>query len=108
MPWGQETLNYWKQLPHILKYFRIEEDPKAALPKSFMQGFIEVRPSVHLPASKYRTDGTSFRGATRLDTASWRRHVDVALWNEQIEQSSLPEKPFTHHSGAPPCLDGRH
>ncbi|KFY30068.1 hypothetical protein V493_02151 [Pseudogymnoascus sp. VKM F-4281 (FW-2241)] len=39
----QETLNYWKQLPHILKYFRAEEDPTAHLPKDFMSGFLEGR-----------------------------------------------------------------
>ena len=38
----QETLNFWKQLTHVLKYFRAEEDPKARLPKNFIQGFIEV------------------------------------------------------------------
>jgi len=39
----QETLNYWKQLPHILKYFRQEEDPTARLPQNFMTGFLEGR-----------------------------------------------------------------
>jgi len=39
----QETLNYWKQLPHILKYFRAEEDPNARRPKDFMAGFLEGR-----------------------------------------------------------------
>jgi hypothetical protein len=39
----QETLNYWKQLPHILKYFRAEEDPNAKRPQNFMSGFLEVR-----------------------------------------------------------------
>lgn len=39
----QETLNYWKQLPHVLKYFRPEEDPGAKLPQNFMTGFLEVR-----------------------------------------------------------------
>lgn len=39
---SQETLNFWKQLTHVLKYFRAEEDPKAMLPKNFIQGFIEV------------------------------------------------------------------
>ncbi|KAK0251531.1 ndufa6 NADH-ubiquinone oxidoreductase subunit [Friedmanniomyces endolithicus] len=39
----QETLNFWKQLTHVLKYFRMEEDPKAKLPKTFIQGFLEVR-----------------------------------------------------------------
>jgi len=38
----QETLNYWKQLPHILKYFRAEEDPNARRPHNFMNGFLEV------------------------------------------------------------------
>ncbi|OAX81184.1 hypothetical protein ACJ72_04479 [Emergomyces africanus] len=39
----QETLNYWKQLSHVMKYFRVEEDPTAKLPKNFMSGFLEVR-----------------------------------------------------------------
>ncbi|KAI9836970.1 MAG: hypothetical protein M1838_004911 [Thelocarpon superellum] len=39
----QETLNYWKQLSHVLKYFRAEEDPNARLPKNFMSGFLEGR-----------------------------------------------------------------
>ncbi|KAK0259471.1 hypothetical protein LTS09_005822 [Friedmanniomyces endolithicus] len=39
----QETLNFWKQLTHVLKYFRMEEDPKAKLPKTFIQGFLEGR-----------------------------------------------------------------
>ena len=39
----QETLNFWKQLSHVMKYFRKEEDPTARLPKNFMQGFLEVR-----------------------------------------------------------------
>ena len=36
-------MNFWKQLTHVLKYFRAEEDPKAKLPQNFIQGFIEVR-----------------------------------------------------------------
>ncbi|PSS10665.1 hypothetical protein M430DRAFT_127009 [Amorphotheca resinae ATCC 22711] len=39
----QETLNYWKQLPHVLKYFRTEEDPKAKRPENFMHAFLEGR-----------------------------------------------------------------
>ncbi|KAF2087618.1 NADH dehydrogenase, alpha subcomplex, subunit 6 [Saccharata proteae CBS 121410] len=39
----QETLNYWKQLSHVLKYFRAEEDPKARQPNNFMAGFLEGR-----------------------------------------------------------------
>jgi NADH dehydrogenase (ubiquinone) 1 alpha subcomplex subunit 6 len=39
----QETLNFWKQLSHVLKYFRAEEEPKARLPNNFINGFLEVR-----------------------------------------------------------------
>lgn len=39
----QETLNYWKQVSHVLKYFRAEEEPKARLPANFINGFLEVR-----------------------------------------------------------------
>ena len=38
----QETMNYWKQLNHVMKYFRGEEDPKARVPKNFISGFLEV------------------------------------------------------------------
>ena len=38
----QETLNYWKQLSHVMKYFRAEEDPSTKLPNNFMTGFLEV------------------------------------------------------------------
>jgi hypothetical protein len=38
----QETLNFWKQTSHVLKYFRAEEDPKARLPSNFINGFLEV------------------------------------------------------------------
>ena len=54
----QETLNYWKTLPHVMKYFRAEEDPAAKLPANFMQGFLEVS---SLP-------GTA-RGAADADSA---------------------------------------
>ncbi|GME43130.1 Complex 1 LYR protein [Neofusicoccum parvum] len=37
----QETLNYWKQLNHVLKYFKVEEDPKHKLPNNFITGFLE-------------------------------------------------------------------
>ncbi|KAK5076741.1 hypothetical protein LTS08_005912 [Lithohypha guttulata] len=37
----QETLNYWKQLSHVMKYFRQEEDPTARLPNNFISGFLE-------------------------------------------------------------------
>ncbi len=36
-------MNYWKQVTHVLKYFRAEEDPRVRLPKDFMTGFLEVR-----------------------------------------------------------------
>ncbi|KAL1616032.1 hypothetical protein SLS54_008690 [Diplodia seriata] len=38
----QETLNYWKQLSHVLKYFKVEEEPKHKLPNNFVSGFLEV------------------------------------------------------------------
>lgn len=47
----QETLNYWKQLPHILKYFRAEEDPNARRPQNFMNGFLEVGSCCLAPVS---------------------------------------------------------
>ncbi|ERF69298.1 hypothetical protein EPUS_04003 [Endocarpon pusillum Z07020] len=39
----QETLNYWKQLAHVMKYFTAEENPRARLPKDFISGFLEGR-----------------------------------------------------------------
>lgn len=48
----QETLNFWKQLTHVLKYFRAEEDPQARLPKNFIQGFIEVSTVRHSTRGK--------------------------------------------------------
>ncbi|RMJ21539.1 nadh-ubiquinone oxidoreductase [Aspergillus sp. HF37] len=39
----QETLNFWKQLAHVMKYFRPEEDPGARLPPNFITGFLEGR-----------------------------------------------------------------
>lgn len=47
----QETLNYWKQLSHIMKYFRKEEDANARLPKNFIGGFLEV--SFQYPLQPY-------------------------------------------------------
>ena len=43
----QETMNYWKQLNHVMKYFRAEEDPKGKLPQNFISGFLEVRLAWH-------------------------------------------------------------
>ncbi|KIW75619.1 hypothetical protein Z517_10361 [Fonsecaea pedrosoi CBS 271.37] len=39
----QEMLNYWKQYSHVMKYFRVDEDENAKLPKNFIQGFLEGR-----------------------------------------------------------------
>ncbi|KAF1983457.1 NADH dehydrogenase, alpha subcomplex, subunit 6 [Aulographum hederae CBS 113979] len=39
----QETLNFWKQENHIMKYFRQEEDREAKLPNNFIGGFLEGR-----------------------------------------------------------------
>ncbi|THW48294.1 NADH dehydrogenase, alpha subcomplex, subunit 6 [Aureobasidium pullulans] len=61
----QETLNFWKQLTHVLKYFRAEEDPKAALPKNFIQGFLEVRNAPHQHHMPISCIDSTFRDATR-------------------------------------------
>ena len=48
--WWQETLNFWKQIPHVMKFFREEENLDARLPANFMQGFLEVGTTyIHLP-----------------------------------------------------------
>ncbi|KAF2404768.1 NADH dehydrogenase 1 alpha subcomplex 6 [Trichodelitschia bisporula] len=39
----QETMNFWKQLNHVMKYFRTEEEPTARLPPNFITGFLEGR-----------------------------------------------------------------
>jgi len=39
----QETINYWKQLSHVLKYFGAEENSQAHLPQNFMSGFLAGR-----------------------------------------------------------------
>ncbi len=39
----QETLNFWKQISHVMKYFKETENPDAKLPQNFMQSFLEVR-----------------------------------------------------------------
>lgn len=51
----QETLNFWKQVTHVLKYFRAEEDPKARLPKTFIDGFLEVYLNLCPSYAKLRT-----------------------------------------------------
>ena len=61
----QETLNYWKQLPHILKYFRAEEDPNARRPQNFMSGFLEAS-FTHSELKHYLANGRS-RVATESD-----------------------------------------
>ncbi|EKD17856.1 NADH-ubiquinone oxidoreductase 14.8 kDa subunit [Drepanopeziza brunnea f. sp. 'multigermtubi' MB_m1] len=57
----EETLNYWKQLPHILKYFRAEEDVKARRPTNFMNGFLEAslyRPTTSLSQTNDEDTGS--------------------------------------------------
>lgn len=55
-------LNYWKQVPHVLKYFRGEENPNARLPKNFIDGFLEVTslipPNSSPQANLFSRDGT--------------------------------------------------
>ncbi|KAJ9612520.1 ndufa6 NADH-ubiquinone oxidoreductase subunit [Cladophialophora chaetospira] len=58
----QETLNYWKQSTHVMKYFRADEDELAKLPKNFISGFLEVRiasSSMALGSSRNGLTGTS-------------------------------------------------
>jgi hypothetical protein len=38
----QETMNYWKQIAQLMKYFRTEEDSRSHVPRDFMTGFLEV------------------------------------------------------------------
>ncbi|KAK5372598.1 hypothetical protein LTR20_001628 [Exophiala xenobiotica] len=38
----KETLNFWKQQTHVMKYWRAEEDENARLPKNFISGFLEL------------------------------------------------------------------
>ncbi|RMZ20793.1 hypothetical protein D0859_15205, partial [Hortaea werneckii] len=69
----QETLNFWKQLTHVLKYFRAEEDPKARLPKNFIQGFIEVQ-TLPLDRNKPQTPAlTAVRRAGTENVSLLRR-----------------------------------
>lgn len=63
----QETLNFWKQLTHVLKYFRAEEDPKAALPKNFIQGFLEVRFALHSQITRQTPVLTLLSPGTQLE-----------------------------------------
>ncbi|KAF3169180.1 hypothetical protein TWF225_011422 [Orbilia oligospora] len=39
----QETMNYWKQLPHLMNYFRSEQEPNSHIPKNFMDNFLQGR-----------------------------------------------------------------
>lgn len=40
----QETINYWKQQPHVLKFFQDEEAVKGRpKPSSFVEKFLQVR-----------------------------------------------------------------
>jgi hypothetical protein len=69
----QETLNYWKQLSHVLKYFRTEEDPKARLPANFINGFLEVgsQPCQGFCHALHAVLITTHRGATDREFTAW-------------------------------------
>ena len=53
-------MNYWKQLPHVMKYFRADEDPSSKVPNNFMKGFLEAS----LQATKYTLCLTKHRAGT--------------------------------------------
>lgn len=62
----QETMNYWKQLNHVMKWFRVEEDPKAKLPQNFISGFLEVRSATVAAARRGHTLTKTMRKGTEL------------------------------------------
>lgn len=41
-PLPQEMMNFWKQVPHVLKYFEGEENVKGKTPASFIDAFLKV------------------------------------------------------------------
>lgn len=71
----QETLNFWKQIPHVMKYFRKEEDPTARLPKNFMSGFLEVR---MFPRKDQSMGGEQWTDLCYRAEIRWERCVVVA------------------------------
>ncbi len=81
----QETLNYWKQLPHILKYFRAEEDPNARRPQNFMTGFLEV--GSYLPCLISVAD-TKSRVGTEC-RSSFYSFVHIAIHHKEIPRFRL-------------------
>ena len=89
---GQETLNYWKQTSHVLKYFRAEEDPKARLPSNFINGFLEVRATPSLSVKSHLTE--SFRVATEsILTAPKPRNQEDRVYSRQYHSPSVRQPP---------------
>jgi hypothetical protein len=78
---AQETLNFWKQLSHVLKYFRAEEDPKARLQSNFINGFLEVR-------SFFETKTRGVHMLIRAFRVAINSAVTTGVWDKQ-EQNSV-------------------
>jgi len=103
----QETLNYWKQLSHVMKYFRPEEDPNARLPSNFISGFLEVSPqSLKNPSTSLtiaRAGINVFVGAASIIV-----HSPLRARAPEMHQSILHKvMPLSSVSGfkCVPCLD---
>jgi hypothetical protein len=79
----QETMNYWKQLAHVAKYFTTDEPDRARLPSSFMQGFMEV--------SVRRCSRTML---TRLGRDGIERERLYKMIPVHIESNAISEYPF--------------
>jgi hypothetical protein len=89
----QETLNYWKQLPHILKYFRAEEDPNARRPQNFMSGFLEVCFFLlHLVLMTNISPGSQLNALS-----SFHSPVHIPMNLDQTPQFSLPRRRAMRH-----------
>ena len=96
----QETLNFWKQLTHIMKYFRADEDTSVHLPKNFMQGFIEVSPLLQDHLFPYPNAALT---TTRVET----RATDRCNTLYRATFSSLSENipAYDHHELSAPASD---
>lgn len=92
----QETLNYWKQLSHVMKYFRADEDPNARLPKNFISGFLEVRS----PFSNYSTHLVPELNLTKIFHRAATKvfacvcHISFQFLHYSLCRSQIPHYPI--------------